>query len=1273
VEHLEMSPTSASIRLLSLVVLTTTTAASAPETIRASSDASPAVQTVRHGVAAPPIVENRGQFDPRVRFAAAGGGVFFTADDIRIATTQGGHRTSLWLTFVGGRPRAIVGGSMAETTVSYLGSARGPLSLRAYHDVIYRGVWSGVDARIRSEAGALKYEFVVQPGASPSAVRLRYAGADEVTLDSAGSLVIQTPVGPVTEPAPVTYQIVRGHRVVVPSQFAIAGDGEVRFEVERYDTSRPLVIDPMLVYSTYLGSSGYDAGNAIAVDSTGAAYVAGTTHYSDFPTTPGAYQTTFAGGAYPPKDVFVAKINAAGTRFDYVTYLGGSGNDEATGIAVDESGYAFVTGVTYSSDFPVTPGAYRTTIGVSRPDGFVTKLNTAGSAVLYSTFLGSNALTTPAAIAVAPGSAPVIVGETWATNLPSTVPGLITGAFTNNGKSDGFVMRFSSTLSAPVYSTYVGAANEDAAKSVAVDGSGYAYVAGWTRSPSFPISSGAAQPRFNAALFESRSGSVFAPVNNGLAVGDVSAIAIDPQQNLNVYVGTRFNGLFRSADGGQTWQSMAGAIGTPTIYDVKVNPGTPSTVVAGTQNGLYVSTDSGFTWWLTNVRSIVKAVAFSPSNPSFAYAVGTVFSRSVDGGATWMLAADMVGWSVTVNNTDSQLVNVAGWSGVLRTPNGGGSWVTANNGLPPGVPVNAVAADPARDELWAAVDNRSLFKSTGGGPWSYAGTPISSPVNITFDRAANAMYVATIGEVFTSTDAGVTWASQNIRGNFVRINAVAAHGSTLFAGIDAGYDGFALKVDTDPERRSGLAYSTFLGGSASDSANSIAVDAAGHAVVAAAGSVDFPVTSGGSLRAPTIVIKLNATGSAFDYATRLGPGPYSFASGVGVDSLGAAYLVGSFDDDNPRVWIARLDAAGVPTDEYFIDGTTSYQFPAADWGGAIAVGAPGQVYVTGSTNASDYPTTPGAPQPFYGSGASDAIISKVSFGVDTPPSGRNLALSRPAVASSIEGYQYAAVKAVDGITSTRWSSQFSDPQWIYVDLGQRTNVSAVRLTWETASAADYLIQVSDDATNWTTIRNVTNASGGVNDLGVTGSGRYLRIYGTRRNTAWGYSLWELEVYGTPDSAPPPPEPGENLLTNPGFEASVVPATSPGWVSDTYRQSPARSETAEPHGGARNGACRTTTALDCGLYQDLTAPLTASFMFRLFANADRPGALVGVNVNGVGVASDNVEVGAAGNYQEYAMELLAHAGDTIRVWIYSPAVPGAAVIDDASLSVSHVER
>jgi len=245
-----------------------------------------------------------------------------------------------------------------------------------------------------------------------------------------------------------------------------------------------------LVYSTYLGGSNQDQGEAIAVDSVGDAYVTGFTKSTNFPTTFGAFQTTYGGGF---TDAFVTKLNAAGSApLVYSTYLGGSDFDAPgeKGIRVDSVGDAYVTGVTRSTNFPVTSGAFQTAYGGGLDDAFVTKLNPTGSALVYSTFLGGNGDESGDGIAVDSAGNAYVTGFTQSTNFPTT-----SGAFqtTPGGGSDAFVTKLNAAGSALVYSTYLGGSGTDQGLTVAVDSAGSAYVTGQTFSTNFPTTPGAFQ------------------------------------------------------------------------------------------------------------------------------------------------------------------------------------------------------------------------------------------------------------------------------------------------------------------------------------------------------------------------------------------------------------------------------------------------------------------------------------------------------------------------------------------------------------------------------------------------------------------------------------------------------------------------------------------------------------------------------------------------------------------------------------------------------------
>jgi len=353
-----------------------------------------------------------------------------------------------------------------------------------YKKVRYREVYPGIDLIYYGKQGRLEYDFVVKPGSDHRTIKLAFNDVDSLEIDSKGDLLLHTQGGPVRLKKPIIYQEIHGVISEIDGGYVLHDTQEVCFQVAEYDTSLPLVIDPILIFSTYLGGSGsttesYDWSKSIAVDSSGCAYVTGSTYSSDFPTQ-NPFQSTHGGGQY---DAFITKLEPSGATLSYSTYLGGEGSDHGYGIAVDASGCAYVTGNTLSTDFPTQNPLQSTYGGYS--DAFVTKLSPSGDSLSYSTYLGGSfydGRDYGESIAVDASGSAYVTGYTNAPDFPTQDP-----LYPNKwGTWDAFVTKLDPSGATLAYSTYLGGSDSDFGKSIAVDASGCAYVTGYTKSSDFP-------------------------------------------------------------------------------------------------------------------------------------------------------------------------------------------------------------------------------------------------------------------------------------------------------------------------------------------------------------------------------------------------------------------------------------------------------------------------------------------------------------------------------------------------------------------------------------------------------------------------------------------------------------------------------------------------------------------------------------------------------------------------------------------------------------------
>jgi hypothetical protein len=446
--------------------------------------AAPASATEPYGNLPLSFEANQGQVDARVAFLSRGAGstLFLT----RRAAVLSLKDSALRMSFAGSNARDLDATDELPGKVnSYVGDrSEWVTGAPTFGRVGYERLWPGVDAVFYGRDGKLEYDFVVAPGADPSRIALRFSGQRRARLASNGDLLLRMPGGEtVRQTAPVSYQDVDGSRQAVDSRYVLGRGGRVRVELGDYDTTRRLVIDPVLVYSTFLGGTSTDQGRGIAVDSTGAAYVTGSTASTDFPTTVGAYDRVPNGGL----DAFVTKLDPTGSTLVYSTYLGGTITDIGNAIAVDSAGAAYVTGATESSDFPTTAGAYDTGHNGNN-DGFVTKLGATGGTLVYSTFLGGATTEEGRGIVVDPAGAAYVGGYTNSTNFPAT-PGAYDTS--HNGGEDVFAAKLNPAGSALEYATYLGGAENDRANDIAIDASGAAYLTGIAVSTVFPTTAGA--------------------------------------------------------------------------------------------------------------------------------------------------------------------------------------------------------------------------------------------------------------------------------------------------------------------------------------------------------------------------------------------------------------------------------------------------------------------------------------------------------------------------------------------------------------------------------------------------------------------------------------------------------------------------------------------------------------------------------------------------------------------------------------------------------------
>ena len=423
---------------------------------------------------------NQGQTNGKVKFLSRGSGynLFLTSTEAVLSLHQSKTDKAssvLRIKLVAANSHAKVEGldQLPGKSNYFIGNnpRNWHTDVSTFERVYYHGIYKGIDLVYYGNQRQLENDFVVSPGADPSDIALAFGGAKNVTIDKQGNLLLKTDGGQLQLQRPEIYQLADGVRQTVSGNYMLKSSGDIGFEVGSYDHARPLVIDPVLVYSSYLGGNGTEVGNAINVDDAGNAYITGDTTSSLFPTvTP--IDPTLNGTT----DAFIVKINPAGTAVIYSTYIGGSSTDVGIDISVDTSQNAYITGRTASNDFPTMNAFDNAYSGGTVEDAFVLRINAAGSALVYSTYLSGNFGARGCGIAANNSQGFAYVTGTTSVNFPVTA-----SAFESTNFNSGFLTKLCTNCSGAaslVYSTFLAHTGSAEGKSIAADVGGNVYITG---------------------------------------------------------------------------------------------------------------------------------------------------------------------------------------------------------------------------------------------------------------------------------------------------------------------------------------------------------------------------------------------------------------------------------------------------------------------------------------------------------------------------------------------------------------------------------------------------------------------------------------------------------------------------------------------------------------------------------------------------------------------------------------------------------------------------
>lgn len=868
--------------------------------------------------------------------------------------------------FVEGRSVRPRGGRTLSTRVSsFVGdSPQWTRGDAAYAEILYDEVWPGIDVVFEPRGRNLEYTLRVRPGADVRQARFRYEGAERIRGTPEGGLLVDVAGGTLQESAPLAFQETPSGRRTVDVRVDVGADGSYGFEVAGADPARELVIDPIVDYSTLLGSGnggwgfsgGSDVPRAVTTDAAGNIVVTGHTE-SDFPTTVGAYMRTRAGFT----DVFVCKLNPAGTALIWSTLIGGYQGQGARGVALDAAGDVYLAG-TAVDGFPTTPGAFQTSGGGS----FACKLSADGSSLLWSTMIGNWSATCMAL----DGAGNVYVGGRASSSATATA-----GAYdpTHNGFDDGFVVKVNAGGGSLGWATFLGGAQTDWLEALAIDAGGHVFVGGWTESSGFPTTPGVVRPTYGSPY----SDAFVTKINpdgaslawSTLLGGDSS----DYLQALALMPGGEVALSVHSASG--NYPITPGAYAAPPLGAI----GKFVTVLSSTASSISWSTFIGKASFQEFSPSIVADasgnvyITGSTSESTFPTTPGTHspgYNGDGDAFVTKVLAGGTaLGWSTFIGGNSSE-------SGVaLCLAADGGPIVVGTTHSQ-----NFPASPGAYDRVYGGTYDGFVVRLTlsGGLGWAtYLGAGSGQDFGKSFATdAAGRVYVTGVTE---GTEFPTTVGAYDRTFN--------SHPLTHFEHQDA----FVACLSADG---SVWEWCTYLGGSANEISHAIALDPAGNVRVAGwTLSPNFPTTPGCYQAARPggmdgFVSSLSSDGSTLLWSTYLGGTGSNIVRCMNIDVAGKTYLFGEGDSTFPTTPGAYSTtcngaydffAACLSADGSTLEWSTFLGGPGIETPWAMALDASGNVFIAGSTDAPSFPVTPGCFDPTYGGGR-DSVVAKILSG-----------------------------------------------------------------------------------------------------------------------------------------------------------------------------------------------------------------------------------------------------------------------------------------------------